>query len=90
LLEQQILSWDNLTKRGFLGPSICVLCKESEKTMLHLFGECSIIKSICLMISKELKLVNKWQGGQFENSLLTWSKRKEKWIEIPCYICFEV
>jgi hypothetical protein len=77
LLEQRILSWDNLTKMGFQGPSICLLCKESEETMLHLFGECSFIKNIWQTISKELKLVNKSQGGQFENIILNWTKRKE-------------
>jgi hypothetical protein len=70
LLEQRILTWDKLTKRGFLGPSICLLCKESEENVLHLFGECSFIKNIWQTICKELKFVNNWQGGQFENSLL--------------------
>jgi hypothetical protein len=40
LLEERILTWDNLTKMGFHGPSICVLCKEREENVLHLFGEC--------------------------------------------------
>jgi hypothetical protein len=90
LLEQKILTWDNLLKRGFQGPSICVLCKESEESLLHLFGDCSFIKIIWQTITKELKLVNNWQGGIFENSLLNWTKRKENWNEIPCLICWEV
>jgi hypothetical protein len=46
LLEQRILTWDNLIKNGFIGPNICVLCKESKETLLHLFGECSFIINI--------------------------------------------
>jgi hypothetical protein len=46
LLEQKILTWDNLRKSGAQGPSICVLCKEREESLLHLFGECSFIKII--------------------------------------------
>jgi len=90
LLEERILTWDNLTKRGFQGPSLCVLCKESEEALLHLFGECRFIKNIWYILSKELKLVNKWQGGQFENSLHNWTKRKENWNQIPCFISWEV
>jgi ribonuclease HI len=90
LLEQRILTWDNLIKRGFQGPSLCVLCKDSEETMLHLFGECRFIKNIWHTLTKELKLVNNWQGGQFENSLLNWTKRKENWNELPCFISWEV
>jgi hypothetical protein len=90
LLEQIILTWDNLIKRGFLGPSICVLCKKSEETVLHLFGECSFIIGIWQTITKELKVVNNLQGGQFEDILQIWSRGKENWKEIPCYICWEV
>jgi hypothetical protein len=89
-LEQRILTWDNLIKRGFLGPSICVLCKKSEETVLHLFGECSFINGIWQTITKELKLVNSWQGGQIEVSLQNWLRVKENWKEIPCFICWEV
>ena len=34
-------------------------------------------------------MVNNWQGGLFENSLLNWSK-KENWMEVPCFISWEV
>jgi hypothetical protein len=78
LLEERILTWDNLTKRGFQGRSICVLCKEREENVLHLFGKCRFIINIWHIISKELKLVNKWQRGQFENNLLNWTKKKGK------------
>ena len=60
LLEHTILTWDNLIKRSFLIPSICVLCKKSEENMLHLFGECIFINDISHTITKELKLVNNW------------------------------
>jgi hypothetical protein len=63
---------------------------ESEETLLHLFGECRFIKNIWHILSTELMLVNKWQGGQFENSLHNWTKRKENWNEIPCFISGEV
>jgi hypothetical protein len=35
-----ILTWDNLTKRGFVGPSICMLCWEEAETMNHLLNTC--------------------------------------------------
>jgi hypothetical protein len=69
-MEQKILTWDNLLKRGFQGPSMCVFCKESEEFVIHLFGDCNFIKNIWQIITKELKMVNNWQGGSFENSLL--------------------
>jgi hypothetical protein len=38
--HSSILTWDNLSKRGFVGPSICMLCGEEYKTMNHLLNSC--------------------------------------------------
>jgi hypothetical protein len=38
--HSSILTWDNLLKRGFVGPSICILCGEAEETMNHLLNTC--------------------------------------------------
>lgn len=35
-----ILTWDNLTKRGFIGLTICPLCLEEAETMNHLLNIC--------------------------------------------------
>jgi hypothetical protein len=90
MLEQRILTWENLNKRGFNGPSRCVLCGISEETMSHLFVECSFIKGIWQSILKELKLVSTWEGGQIVDCLQNWIRKKENWKEIPCFICWEV
>jgi hypothetical protein len=46
MLEQKILTWENLLKRGFVGPSKCVLCGLKEENVKHLFVECSFTKDI--------------------------------------------
>jgi hypothetical protein len=38
--HSSILTWDNLSKRGFVGPSMCLLCGEAEETMEHLLNSC--------------------------------------------------
>ena len=40
LQNRKILTWENLPKKGFTGPSRCPLCEEQEETMNHLFNEC--------------------------------------------------
>ena len=35
------LTWDNFCKRGFQGPSYCVLCGHGEESVSHLFFHCS-------------------------------------------------
>jgi hypothetical protein len=41
ILKQRILTWENLIKRGFNGPSRCLLFGDAEENILHLFVECS-------------------------------------------------
>jgi len=36
LCHQKILTEDRLQKRGFLGPSRCILCKENSESVAHI------------------------------------------------------
>ena len=38
--KNRILTWDKLLKKGFIGPSRCTLCQQSEETMEHLLNNC--------------------------------------------------
>eukprot|EP00253_Pinus_taeda_P005630 PITA_05630 len=40
ITEGKIITWDNIRKRGILGPSRCQLCGEQEETMEHLLNSC--------------------------------------------------
>jgi hypothetical protein len=42
MVQNRILTWDNLRKRGFIGPSICHLCQQQEETMEHIFNQCPL------------------------------------------------
>jgi hypothetical protein len=64
MFEKKIITWENLAKRGLIGPSRCILCGEKEETMNHLFFECQLSKYIWSLIVKEVKIDNCWEGGQ--------------------------
>ena len=42
VLRNKILTWDNLQKRGKIGPGICSLCYSNEETVHHMFSRCPI------------------------------------------------
>jgi hypothetical protein len=90
MLEQKILTWENLVKRGIVGPSRCVLCGNNEENVRHIFVDCSFTKDIWYIIQKDLNFESVWEGGQIADCLQTWIKKKENYKEIPCYICWEV
>jgi hypothetical protein len=46
ILHNQILTWENLRKREFIGPSRCRLFQAKEETMNHLLDECTYTTKI--------------------------------------------
>jgi hypothetical protein len=46
VVHNKSLTWDNLRKRGFIGPSIYVLCSLQEESKEHLFNECHYSQQI--------------------------------------------
>jgi len=42
LCQNKIVTWDNLRKRSFHGPSICPNRKQQEETILHLMNSCNL------------------------------------------------
>jgi ribonuclease HI len=90
LFEQKILTWENLYKRGILGPSRCVLCGTQEENLKHLFVDCIFTKNIWATILLELKIDSVWEGEQVDVCCENWIKKKENCKEVPGFICWEV
>lgn len=46
LLQNRILTLDNLMKRGHIMPNRCILCKNQAETVDHIFIHCSFSREI--------------------------------------------
>ena len=42
VLNNKILTWDNLVKRGWMGPNICPLSLNDDEFVFYLFVSCSL------------------------------------------------
>jgi hypothetical protein len=71
-LEDKILTWNNLIKRGKVGPSIYVLCCSNEDSMDHIFTECKTTRKIWSIILQFLDSVYEWRVGKLEQSFGEW------------------
>lgn len=55
-LYNKVLTREEYRKRGGIGPSVCLLCLNSEETVQHLFVECPIAQELWFSICRSLKL----------------------------------
>jgi len=42
----RVLTWDNLLKKGFTGPSQCVLCRQNSEDLQHLLDTCPMASDL--------------------------------------------
>lgn len=45
------LTWDNLIKRGWIGPGICPFCFSAEEDNLHIFFHCRFAQQIWMFLN---------------------------------------
>jgi hypothetical protein len=46
VVNKKELTWDRITKRGFEGPSIFLMCYQEGETLNHLLRSCSISSTL--------------------------------------------
>jgi ribonuclease HI len=98
LTHNSILTFDNLKKRGWEGPSRCPLCRSQEETPEHLLLECEFSKKVwshligtaCPSLpSKASELLSSWQH------LAPFNLRKKHclktaWMWTPKFTCWKL
>jgi hypothetical protein len=83
LVHNRALTWDNLRKRGFSGPSICVLCSLQEESKEHLFNSCTYSQQIwdygAQIMRKSNRnrssingIIENWDNISFKNPILNY------------------
>eukprot|EP00253_Pinus_taeda_P031912 PITA_31912 len=98
LLHGNILTAENLRKKGIHGPSICCLCKNAEETCGHLFIECPFARNCWNLIAHTLSpgdLPNHIANLQRSwKSLFPIKKGKDQalriWNSIPANLCWQI
>jgi hypothetical protein len=93
--HSSILTWDNLSKRGFVGPSICILCGEADETMNHLLNSCPytaqlwdqlalIMRTSDRLRDSIIDTISEWRDQAFHSPLLN-----RIWQLLPGFILWQ-
>jgi ribonuclease HI len=81
--ENKILSWDVLQKKGWNGPGFCILCRESEEDINHLFIHCKFIKSVWVICSHFLNSSCSWSDNTINECMDSWLLCKAASKKLP-------
>eukprot|EP00253_Pinus_taeda_P034383 PITA_34383 len=71
LSHNRILTWDNLRKRKFEGPSICFNCKMEEETTVHLMQLCPLSRQMWEKVTFRCQKEGR-EIGNVNNTLRNW------------------
>jgi hypothetical protein len=88
-LENKILTWDNLIKEGWEGPSLCYLCHRDEDTVFHIFVSCTFSQKNWFSLSTVYNFATIWGGSiltLFYENWLKLEKYRSTLPELTCYI----
>lgn len=77
LCHDKILTWDNLRKRSFHGPSICPNYKQEEETTQHLMNFCPLVHKLWEKVSVRCQKDGRTQGD-IASIVRNWSKNPFK------------
>ena len=90
----------NLRKRGIVGPMRCVMCKDSEESLEHLFNECKFSQEVWQRAFKDmnidLTLQANWNNffgcwkDYYQGSLYNKPDFAREWEALPEYICWKL
>jgi hypothetical protein len=76
VLNNKVLTWEMLRKRKWEGPNVCLLCKNSEETIVHLFLTCTYSQQIWREVEGQLGLSNLWDRDTIVGCFYGWFSNK--------------
>eukprot|EP00253_Pinus_taeda_P010390 PITA_10390 len=77
LMQNKTLTWDNLRRKGFGGPSRCPMCLGEEETINHLFNSCEWANHLWNWLEGILRKSDR-DRESIRNTILNWQNNFSK------------
>jgi hypothetical protein len=90
IIENKILTWDTLQRKGWEGPSIFHLCSNEAEYVVHIFVKCSFIQNVWNRIKGGLNINIVWKGSTITTCYENWVTKERTHITLPFLVCWYV
>eukprot|EP00253_Pinus_taeda_P024433 PITA_24433 len=96
LMRNKTLTWDNLRKKGFVGPSRCPMCLEEPESLNHLFNTCEWATQLWWWMEDLLSSSDR-QLDSIQNTILNWrtnflgtQRVNSIWKSVPGFLLWSI
>lgn len=89
-LNNKILTWEGLQRRGVLGLGKCSLCYSSMEMVAHLFGNCNFFQQVWLSLMNHLHIYHCWEEKSIADNLQSYSNIKDPYTHLPLFVLWDV
>jgi len=88
LIEDKVLSWKNLQKRGWQGPGICCLCKNHGESTKRIFWLVIFPEQFGRSLKKLLDLGIRGNGASVVDSFKNWNLQNQRLTSLSYFVCW--
>eukprot|EP00253_Pinus_taeda_P023451 PITA_23451 len=96
LMQKKTLTWENLQKKGFQGPSKCHMCQQEEESMNHLLNSCEWASQLWLWMEAILEDTDR-NRDSIQETITNWRKHFSRmnsvssiWNCIPGFVTWTI
>ena len=89
-LSNKVHTWDDLIKKGWIGPNRCCLCKSAAESVDHLFHECNFIRRVTTLIRSSLAIPYFWKETNFLLNVSSWISKGNNLKYLPLLLSWKI
>jgi hypothetical protein len=89
-IENRILTWDTLQRKGWQGPNICHLCTKEVESVYHLFVSYNFFREVWIKINKVFNILTAWEVSTLSGCFENWDKKEAIYSTLPSILCWFV
>ena len=72
-MQKKTLTWENLLKKGFRGPSRCLMCLKEVETMNHVFNSCDWASQLWHWMEEILEAYDR-NRDSIQETIINWRR----------------
>ena len=90
MMESKLLSWQNIHKRGRIGPSICLLCRHDSDTIDHICWTCVFSRMLWDFVKEFLRIDSCWKAHNLEDWYKVWYSTERNYKLLHMFLCCNI